>query len=123
MKLRINGNSLRLRLNQEEVAQFSKMGFYEDAIEFGAGARFTYSIECCLRLQSPEVVFKNGSLQVKIPHACGTHWARTDEVGISAQQALESGKELSILIEKDFRCIHRDDGEDPHAYPNPLEDS
>ncbi len=36
VKLRIHGNALRLRLNQAEVAQFSKTGWLEEAVEFRA---------------------------------------------------------------------------------------
>jgi hypothetical protein len=44
-------------------------------------------------------------------------------VGISGEQPLESGKRLSILIEKDFQCLHGDDARDPDAFPNPLEET
>jgi len=120
MKLRLQGNSVRLRLNQQEVAQFSKMGFYEDTIQFGSGARLSYSIEASFQLTSPQVAFKNGSIQIKIPNSLGMEWATTDQVGISAEQTIENDKSLSILIEKDFKCIHSDEHE-PHAYPNPQE--
>jgi hypothetical protein len=33
---------------------------------------------------------------------------------------LDKGKQLAILIEKDFKCVHSDHP-DPDAYPNPLE--
>ena len=42
---------------------------------------------------------------------------------ISGDQPLESGKRLSILIEKDFQCLHGDVARDPDAYPNPLEET
>jgi len=45
----------------------------------------------------------------------------TDVVGLSGKQHLGSGKHLSILIEKDFKCAHSPDPQDPNAYPNPLE--
>ncbi len=45
MKLRIQGNALRLRLNQAEVAQFSKTGCYEDSVEFSPGVCLTYALE------------------------------------------------------------------------------
>ncbi len=53
MKLRIHGNSLRLRLNQAEVAQFSKTGYIEEALEFGTGARFTFSLESLSGVDTP----------------------------------------------------------------------
>ena len=120
MKLRIHGNSLRLRLNQAEVAQFSKMGYYEDSVQFATGSSFSYAIECATSLQAPEAVFSNCSLLIRVPYRAGTEWATTDRVEISGDQPLQDGRHLSILIEKDFRCIHSETPE-PDAYPNPLE--
>ena len=122
MKLRIHAGEVRLRLNREEVAQFSKMGFFEDSVEFAPGAKFCYSLESSLNVPAPQVVFQHGSLQVKVPNSLGMQWATSDEVGISADQPLANGHTLAILIEKDFKCIHSEHN-DPHAYPNPLEDT
>ena len=122
MKLRIHGNSLRLRLNQSEVAQFSKTGFVEDSIQFGPGANFAYALESLSSLSSPQALFANGFLRIQVPRADSTDWACSDRVGITGEQPLESGKRLSILIEKDFQCLHGDDERDPNAFPNPLEE-
>src|SRR5579863_10139861 len=119
MKLRIHGNSLRLRLNQGEVAQFSKTGFVEDSIQFGQGASFAYALESLSSLRAPQALYANGFLRIQVPGAEATEWACSDRVGISGDQPLESGQRLSILIEKDFQCAHG--VQDPDAYPNPLE--
>lgn len=121
MKLRINGNSLRLRLNQSEVAQFSKTGFVEDSIQFAGGAGFTYALESLSSLSAPKALYAGGSLRIQVPRADSTDWACSDRVGISGEQPIESGQRLSILIEKDFQCLHGDEAQDPDAYPNPLE--
>jgi len=121
VKLRISGNSLRLRLNQAEVAQFSKTGFVEDCVEFPHGASFAYALESLSDLTSPRASFQNGWLRVQIPCSDATDWFTTDRVGISGEQPLTNGKQLSILIEKDFQCLHGSDARDPDAYPNPLE--
>ncbi len=123
MKLRIHGNSLRLRLNQAEVAQFSKTGFVEDSIQFAPGASFAYALESMSSLSAPQALYANGFLRVQVPGADATDWVRSDRVGISGDQALASGQRLSILIEKDFQCLHGDVARDPDAYPNPLEES
>jgi hypothetical protein len=120
MKLRIHGNSLRLRLNQAEVAQFSKTGFVEDSIEFAHGASFAYGLESLSSLSNPQAAFQNGWLRIQIPSAVATEWVTTDRLGVSGEQHLNGGKQLSILIEKDFQCLHSDDSLDPDAYPNPL---
>lgn len=121
MKLRIQGNSLRLRLNQSEVAQFSKTGFVEDSVQFAPGISFAYALESLSSLSSPQALYENGWLRVQIPAAEATDWARSDRVGISGDQLVDSSKRLTILIEKDFQCVHGE--RDPHAYPNPLEES
>ncbi|HUA18920.1 MAG TPA: hypothetical protein VMB25_09255 [Bryobacteraceae bacterium] len=121
MKLRISGNSLRLRLNQAEVAQFSKTGFVEDSVEFAHGASFCYALESLSDLSSPRAAYQNGWLRIQIPSGDATEWATTDRVGVSGEQALSGGKQLSILIEKDFQCLHGSEAPDPDAFPNPLE--
>ena len=121
MKLRIHGNSLRLRLNQAEVAQFSKTGFVEDCMEFAHGASFAYALESLSSLSEPRAAYQNGCLRIQIPSAAATEWVTTDCVGVSGEQPLSSGKQLSILIEKDFQCLHSGEAKDANAYPNPLE--
>lgn len=123
MKLRIHGNSLRLRLNQSEVAQFSKTGFVEDFIQFAPGASFAYALESLSSVSAPQARYGKDGLRILVPRADATDWVRSDRVGISGDQALESGKALSILIEKDFQCLHGDQARDPDAYPNPLEET
>jgi Family of unknown function (DUF7009) len=118
VKLRIHGNALRLRLNQAEVAQFSKTGWLEEAVEFGHGASLAYGLESLSTLAAPRAVYRNGTLRIQIPSGAASDWITTDRVGISAEQALADGKRLSILIEKDFKCIHSPNP-DPDAYPNP----
>jgi hypothetical protein len=123
MKLRIQGNSLRLRLNQAEVSQFSKTGFLEDSIQFAPGASFAYALESLSSLSAPKALYANGWLRIQVPGTEANDWVRSDRVGISGEQALESGKRLSILIEKDFQCLHGEDARDPNAFPNPLEET
>lgn len=119
MKLRLQGNSVRLRLTQAEVAQFSKTGYVESSVDFGGGARLTYILESASKIDSPQAVFRNGELRVQMPASVGVEWVTSDRVGVSGDQALGEGKQLAILVEKDFQCIHRDQ-QDPDAFPNPL---
>ena len=47
MKIRIQGNSIRFRLSQSEVAKFHETGRIADSISFGAqpNALLTYAME------------------------------------------------------------------------------
>ena len=118
MKLRMHRNAIRLRLNQDEVAQFSKTGYVEETVELAPGASFSYVVESSSTIPVPQATYKNGELRVQIPTGQGMQWATGESVGISGDQPLSTGKNLSILIEKDFRCLHGD--VDPKAYPNPM---
>ena len=120
MKLRIHGDSLWLRISQSEVAQFSKTGFLEDSIQFAPGASFSYVLESLHSVSSPQALYQNGRLRVQVPGPDGTAWACSDRVSMSGEQAIESGKQLSILVEKDF---HTHSDRDPDAYPSPLEET
>jgi hypothetical protein len=115
MKLRIQGNALRLRLNQAEVAQFSKTGFFEDSVEFSPGACLTYALESCRSIRSPKAIYRDGSLRVQVPYQAGFEWATSDQTGISG------GEHIATTVEKDFQCLHGDGSRDPQAIPNPLE--
>jgi len=119
MKLRLHGNSLRLRLNQAEVAQFSKTGYVEESIAFGPAACLSYILESSSKIASPRAVYQNGELRVQVSCAATKEWVTTDRVGISGEQSLGDGKPLSILIEKDFQCVHGEES-DADAYPNPI---
>jgi|SRR5579872_3478404 len=120
MKLRIHGNDLRLRLNQAEVGQFSKTGWLEEVVEFAPGVSLSFALESLSSAPALRAVYQNNSLRIQLPAAKANHWITTDEVGIQAEQAVANGKQLSILIEKDFQCVHSPNP-DPNAYPNPLQ--
>lgn len=119
MKLRIHRNALRLRLNQAEVGQFSKTGWLEETVEFAPGAALSFGLESLSSLSAPRAVYQNGSLRIQVPTVAAKQWIASDQVEIQGQQPVREGKHLSILIEKDFKCIHSPNP-DPDAYPNPL---
>jgi len=120
LKLRLHKNSLRLRLNQQEVAQFSKTGYVEETVEFGPGASLCYVLETSSKVTTPHVRYQNGDLRIQVATSQGREWSTTDQVGMSGEQPLSNGRHLSILIEKDFKCLHGEET-DPDAFPNPLE--
>src|SRR5258707_5764404 len=103
MKLRMYRNSVRLRLNQAEVAQFSKTGYVEETIEFAPGTSLTYVLESSSTIPMPQASYKNGEVRVQIPTGPGMEWATGEGVGVSGEQLLSSDDGLSILIEQEFQ--------------------
>ncbi len=129
MKLRIKGNSLRLRLTRSEVAQLATDDFVTETIQFGVGddAELEYAVQSQSNAEEITVRFNPGRIAVIVPYFKVAEWAADEEmVGISAENDVGGLEPLRILIEKDFVCLSRDesgfrsDGEDDSdAYPHP----
>ena len=119
MKIRVLGNSIRLRLTQSEVKQFEVSQLIAETVDFPGGNRFQYQINQSEKREL-EASFEGGIIQVDVPKPLASQWIKTDQVGIEKQLTLESGAHLSILIEKDFQCLNPRPGEDERdAFPNP----
>ena len=118
MKIRIRGNSIRLRLTQSEVKQFEETGEILDKIQFGT-QELIYGLSIFNGSQA-EVSYQPNIILVKVPEKEGNHWAATDQVGIEYSLKLNGDSDLKILIEKDFQCLKvRSGGEDADTFPNP----
>jgi len=116
MKLRIQGNSLRLRLTQKEVAHLRDRGRVESLIEFSPGHELVYRLEGSSHAQSVDAAFDGQAIRVTMPAHVMTQWAESDQVSIEAS----SSAGLQLLIEKDFQCLHGRGEQDSDAYANPL---
>jgi hypothetical protein len=116
MKLRIQGDLLRLRLTQKEVACRHDYGLVECVIRFPSGRAFGYSVASSP--DAPEVVvdYEGDSIRVVLPRGVATAWAESSQVTIEGSRDLG----VQILVEKDFQCLHKRAERDPEAYPHPL---
>lgn len=118
MKLRILGNSIRLRLSQSDVAALLDGGAVEDSIVFPAGPVLTYRLESCAG-ESAEADYDNNRVVVRFPAADIEAWAQPAEVTLHAELPLGDDR-LELLVEKDFRCLSpRDREDDADLFPNP----
>lgn len=120
MKLRIKGNSIRMRLSQGEVDELASSGSVNDVINFGK-TKMTYQLTLA---KSGEilVVYAANLIIINIPQATGAKWATSDQVGIEEDIDLGGGEILSVLIEKDFKCLTVRPGEnESDLYENPQD--
>jgi hypothetical protein len=112
VKLRIRGNSIRLRLGQSEVQRLNEGQRVEEQTQFGPASKLTYAIEPTAR-DDISADFANNKVIVRVPRGAIADWATSDQVGINSQQG-----ELKILIEKDFECSDPTESQ-ADAFPNP----
>jgi len=124
MKLRCKPNSVRLRLNQTEVAQFVQAGELTERIEFPGPqpTAFRYCVRFGSTPGSGDVRFENGELAIIVPCDQASAWANhKDEIGLYYNHEIAGGGTLRVMIEKDYQCIDGPADEiDPAGYPNPL---
>ncbi|BDC51378.1 hypothetical protein F183_A36940 [Bryobacterales bacterium F-183] len=107
MKLRLQGDSVRLRLSRVEVATLATGADVEAVTRFFSGGE--------LRVQlTPgdqwHTSLESGTLRIAAPGL--TAWAATDAEGLYHLNA--------IAIEKDFACLHRDPTANEGTFPNPA---
>src|SRR2546426_941555 len=109
MKLRIKGNSIRLRLGQSEVRRLVSEGLIEEFTAFGPSRkqRFGYALCASAAQLGVSATFADQRLIVRVPADVIDRWATTDQVSIHSVQYTGNGNDLNILIEKDFECIDR----------------
>jgi hypothetical protein len=124
MKLRIRDNSIRLRLAQSEVESLRSDGLVGGAVSFAGGSRLVYCLESSPACVDPVAHFESSELKVRVPESIVQQWATSDEVSIEAEQGLDEGGYLKILVEKDFACLAPREGEDESdMYRHPEEGS
>ena len=124
MKIRIRGNSLRLRLTRSEVEEVDLRGKVLESTHFGPDQRLLYSIESSTSLEEKCVArayFDGGHIRVEVCEEVIQHWANSDQVSIETMQ--EGDTTLRILIEKDFQCLAPRGEDDQDAFPHPNADS
>lgn len=120
MKLRIRGNTLRFRLTQGEVDALAASGRVEDGTTFGPGAKLVYALALRAGIPAPVARLEGARIEVGLPEEAARAWASSDQVGIEAEQAIEGGGTLRLLVEKDFACLKPRTGEDDEdAFPHP----
>ena len=121
MKLRIRGNSIRLRLKQGEVAHVAAGESVVEETHF-PGAVLTCRLDVS-ETDDIEANFAGGNLEISLPASKVLGWATSDEVSLTATQNLPDGATLNLLIEKAFSCLEpghgRDHGDDADSFPHP----
>ena len=118
MKIRIKGNSVRLRLTKTEVANFAKLGILEEETQLLGGV-FTYRLERSSEVSTPSASWIQSGICMQIPTEIANQWTGSDEVGFQHIQVLPNGTELFLLVEKDFVCLDNTFEDQSDNYPNP----
>jgi hypothetical protein len=110
MKLRLEDNSLRLRLSAEEVAQFAQTGRVAAVVPLAPGpaGQLSYALQLVpddSTAAEPglRVAYTPGALEVLVPAALAHRWLPPEQISLETTVDLPDGQRLRILVEKDFK--------------------
>ena len=120
MKLRILGNSLRLRITPSEMTRLLDTGRIEETVYFAAdeNARLTYALEHARAAPAITVRWDPPRVGVVIGSDEARRWADSADVGLYGKVHTSHGV-LALAIEKDFACLDKSDVENVDTFPNP----
>lgn len=120
MKIRISGNSIRFRLKQTEVKRFAEDGEIKEEILFGMLPADKLSFILKARnSDSFEITWESNIVMLQVPADVWAEWTNTDLVGFEKEIITGKGQTITILVEKDFKCLDGTDVDNEDAYPNP----
>ena len=120
MKLRVRGETLRLRLTRSEVEALGAGQVVEERVPFPAGNTLVYQLRAADAYGSAmEQQGADVHIVVEVPSAVAAEWSGSEVVGLAGDDAISMGP-LQVLIEKDFTCVTPREGEEElDTYPNP----
>ena len=121
MKVRILGNTIRLRVKMFETDAILEKGIIEEVLEFGPSNESKLCFQVLKGEDSFAIEQKGMTISIIVPKNLVVKWASTDLVGFEEAITTSKGSVIKVLIEKDFACL---DGEreEEGSYPNPIEE-
>ncbi|QDT54802.1 hypothetical protein Pan44_28400 [Caulifigura coniformis] len=124
MKLRIKGNTVRLRVDRRDLEALLRDGRVIEETRFGAtdDLCFSYMLEIAgAPGATPVIGYRGGRFTIQIGQTTAIDWVQSERVGFESSQQ-EDGRTIRLTLEKDFACLDRpagQEGDDEFAFPNP----
>ena len=108
MKLRIQGNRVRLRLSAAHVSQLQQTGTIVETLIFGPAEdqTFRYALTQTATENHLTATLSKHTITVYIPENIAANWTNSDLNGLDAIISNGQEKGLKLLREKDLDCFH-----------------
>ncbi|MDQ3016472.1 MAG: hypothetical protein M3R25_07120 [Bacteroidota bacterium] len=119
MKVRLQGNTIRLRLKMHETDRLFENGMIEDVLEFGPGDDEKLRFQIIKGDEDFAIVQEGLTIGIVVPGTLIDTWTKTDLVGFEESITTSKGIAIKVLIEKDFACLDGVREEEEGSYTNP----
>ena len=101
MKLRIEGQTLRIRLSEEDIQTFRTKNLLKHCIGFGDDHQLCYSLVKEVRTGF-DLKFRGSDLQVMVPVEQAILWLDSNQIGIEDDVEIDDAT-VRIIVEKDLK--------------------
>jgi hypothetical protein len=119
MKIRIKGDSIRLRVTKPEINQFAETGLIEETTHIGTH-QLVYQLKKSTEHNTLTAEMSGNTICVFMPDKMAAEWTSTERVGFENNMPLPNGGSLFLLLEKDFKCLDNTNEDQSDMYDNPL---
>jgi hypothetical protein len=118
MKIRIKGNSIRLRLTKTDVHNLKKNSFVEEITTIGTQQVFKYALIVDNEKQKLSASFNDNKITVYLPKIEAHIITDTDKITVEGSQKNGEESDLFILVEKDLECLDSTTEDQSDMYKN-----
>jgi len=120
MKLRIKGDSIRLRVSPSEVARLKQSGRIEETVHFASEpeAKLTYALEHTITEREISVRYRPQEVTVVLSTERFRKWAESQQVEVQGSRDF-GDTQLALLVEKDFACLAPNHADNEDTFENP----
>ncbi len=118
MKIRMKGNSIRLRLSKTDLRTLEENLIVEEQTNFGSNA-LKYQLIPSSNHENLDAEFNNAIIQIFIPETFSKIWNNNEIVSLVSQKELGNDEPLHILVEKDFQCLDKTTEDQTDFFINP----
>jgi len=102
MKLRLEKETVRLRLSSDEIRKLKSEKTIDEIISISKENRFRYSIQIVNHHETCSMDFRNNSLEIFIPHILADKWINSKQIAIKETIYTDNGGPIVLIIEEDL---------------------
>ncbi|MDZ7604500.1 MAG: hypothetical protein U5K79_02705 [Cyclobacteriaceae bacterium] len=102
MKLRLDKNSITIRIEPDERAELLRAGFLQDRISIDQNNFFQFTVSISNQIETVAANFTSNQLNVLLPKNQVEKWVASGQVGIRANIISHQKSMILLVVEEDL---------------------